>query len=384
MHDRCSARAPRTRLRTAALLPVAVVAWLTLGSGSAMAAPSAHAAAAATTAGQPATSNAGGNGNGQANGADNGKGNGKAVDTTLVAGTTSSASMGSGSADSGGSDHNSGNAGTSGDPSQPQPLSNADQNSGGANGKCPGGPYCSTRDGSPSGNGNGNGKATGKPCAGCVGKADNKNPKGQYPNGSDNNAGYECDRNHGIGRTNPAHTGCTTSTPPPCDSTTEDCGGGGGCDASTQDCGGGGGCDASTQDCGGGDCGTDTSASNDDCTPGCPDGQVMGDDGECTTPGCPAGEVMNDSGDCTPTPDCVPTAANDFCSTVEGEHHSRNPKPSTKPTTHVLGEKVTRTPSALPFTGAEGIGLMLGTAAMALTVGGGLMIAARRRRGELG
>jgi hypothetical protein len=86
-----------------------------------------------------------------------------------------------------------------------------------------GGPYDSTCDGSPSGNGNGNGQATGKPCAGCVGNADDKNPgaasgKGQYPNGSDHNAGYECDRNHGIGRTNPAHTGCqpgTTVNPPP-------------------------------------------------------------------------------------------------------------------------------------------------------------------------
>jgi len=79
------------------------------------------------------------------------------------------------------------------------------------------GPYDNTCDGSPSGNGNGNGQATGKPCAGCVGNADDKNPKGQMPNGSDHNAGYECDRNHGIGRTNPAHTGCTASTvtPPP-------------------------------------------------------------------------------------------------------------------------------------------------------------------------
>ena len=34
------------------------------------------------------------------------------------------------------------------------------------------------------------------------------------PNGSDHNAGYECDRNHGIGRSNPAHTGCTSSVPP--------------------------------------------------------------------------------------------------------------------------------------------------------------------------
>src|SRR6478735_5200659 len=121
------------------------------------------------------------------------------------------------SAGTGASSHaSSGTAGTSGDPSKPQPNSHADNNSGGANGQCPGGAYCSTRDGSPSMNGNGGGKATGKPCAGCVGKADNKNPKGQRPNGSDHNAGYECDRNHGIGRSNPAHTGCTTTPPEGC------------------------------------------------------------------------------------------------------------------------------------------------------------------------
>jgi len=114
-----------------------------------------------------------------------------------------------------GSDHSQGNASTTGDYDEPQPLSNADQNTGGANGKCPGGPYCSTRDGSASMNGKGDGVATGKPCAGCVGKADNKNPKGQYPNGSDHNAGYECDRNQGIGQTNPAHTGCKTTVTPP-------------------------------------------------------------------------------------------------------------------------------------------------------------------------
>jgi len=110
--------------------------------------------------------------------------------------------------------------GTSGDVNSPQPISKADANSGGANGQCPGGPYCSTRDGSPSGNGNGGGKAVGKPCAGCVGKADNKNPKGQMPDASDANAGYECDTNHGIARTNPAHTGCVTS-PPECVPTPE-------------------------------------------------------------------------------------------------------------------------------------------------------------------
>ena len=109
--------------------------------------------------------------------------------------------------------------------SQPQPNSNADNNTGGANGQCPAtgtkGPYCSTRDGSPSMNGNGGGKATGKPCAGCVGKADNKNPKGQMPGGSDHNNGYECDGNNGIGKSNPAHTGCQSA--PPCVQGDEEC-----------------------------------------------------------------------------------------------------------------------------------------------------------------
>jgi hypothetical protein len=99
------------------------------------------------------------------------------------------------------------------DTSVPQPPSNADFGGNGANVH---GPYDSTRDGSPSLNGNGGGEAVGKPCAGCVGKADNKNPQGQMPGGSDANKGYECDANHGIGRSNPAHTGCKPgeTTPP--------------------------------------------------------------------------------------------------------------------------------------------------------------------------
>ena len=68
-----------------------------------------------------------------------------------------------------------------------------------------------------SGNGGGNGEAGGKPCAGCVGNADDKNPPGQYPSGpGDHNNGYECDQkgrsenegNNGIGFGNPAHSGC--------------------------------------------------------------------------------------------------------------------------------------------------------------------------------
>ncbi|WP_370944194.1 LPXTG cell wall anchor domain-containing protein [Amycolatopsis sp. cg5] len=86
------------------------------------------------------------------------------------------------------------------------------------------GPYDSTRDGKASANGNGGGQAKGKPCAGCVGKAADKNPRGQLPGNSDANAGYECDADHGVGRGNPAHPGCapgktapgkTLSTPAP-------------------------------------------------------------------------------------------------------------------------------------------------------------------------
>src|SRR5688500_15932133 len=106
-------------------------------------------------------------------------------------------------------------AGTTSDPAapldEPQPASNADFSGNGANDH---GAYDSTRDESASENGNGDGAAIGKPCAGCVGKADNKNPRGQFPDGSDANNGYECDGNSGIGKTNPAHTGCTPARPP--------------------------------------------------------------------------------------------------------------------------------------------------------------------------
>ncbi|MFN2610822.1 MAG: hypothetical protein ABR507_08135 [Actinomycetota bacterium] len=74
----------------------------------------------------------------------------------------------------------------------------------------PAGPYTNTCPDGQSGNGNGGGISTGKPCAGCVGNADDKNPPGQYPGPSDHNNGYECDGNHGIARTNPAHTGCSS------------------------------------------------------------------------------------------------------------------------------------------------------------------------------
>jgi hypothetical protein len=69
--------------------------------------------------------------------------------------------------------------------------------------------------GQPSGNGKSTDNNGNRPCAGCVGKADYKNPPGQLPDGSDHNNGYECDGNEGVGKMNPAHSGCVPSAPTP-------------------------------------------------------------------------------------------------------------------------------------------------------------------------
>lgn len=93
------------------------------------------------------------------------------------------------------------------------------------NGANTSGAYDSTCDGRDAIEGPGNSSdAPGKPCDGCVGNADNKNPRGQFPDGSDANAGYECEAdepehghagqfddfkgNKGVGRGNPAHSTC--------------------------------------------------------------------------------------------------------------------------------------------------------------------------------
>jgi len=62
--------------------------------------------------------------------------------------------------------------------------------------------------GEPSGNGNSTNNNRQRPCAGCVGNADYKNPPGQLPDGTDHNRGYECDGNQGVGKMNPAHSRC--------------------------------------------------------------------------------------------------------------------------------------------------------------------------------
>lgn len=78
----------------------------------------------------------------------------------------------------------------------------------GANSGC--GNYCPTEDHDHQGNGH-------APQDGTKGRADSKNPPGQAPDGGDSNAGYECDRQTGVGDGNPAHTGCTATptTPAP-------------------------------------------------------------------------------------------------------------------------------------------------------------------------
>ena len=215
------------------------------------------------------------------------------------------------------SDHSQGNASTQGSYNQPQPQSTADQNSGGANGKCPGGPYCSTRDGSASGNGNGGGQAKGKPCAGCVGKADNKNPKGQYPGPSDHNNGYECDGNHGIAHSNPAHTGCTSQTPPTSQPTTPST-----TPPTTSEQTPGNACPGK---------GTMTPG-NKTCTPPCEDAAAMPTGAQSCVPPCSYDASMSaGSKKCVPCPtDATMSAAAESCGTAAVGAPAVAPEPEIK------------------------------------------------------
>lgn len=60
----------------------------------------------------------------------------------------------------------------------------------------------------------------GKPCNGCAGNANGKDPPGQRNNPGDGNQGHSCDGNKGIGKGNPAHEGCTSQTTTPTTTTT--------------------------------------------------------------------------------------------------------------------------------------------------------------------
>ena len=108
-----------------------------------------------------------------------------------------------------------GSGDTGGDQKNPNAVCDGSTNSDTGNGANQGGPYDNTCPDGESQNGASTDNNSSKPCAGCVGNADDKNPgavqqtNGQYPNGTDHNAGYECDRNQGVGQSNPADTGCS-------------------------------------------------------------------------------------------------------------------------------------------------------------------------------
>jgi hypothetical protein len=260
-----------------------------------------------------------------------------------------------------------------------------------------GGNYENTCPAGPSQNGAGDGQANGKPCAGCVGNADDKNPPGQATSGpTDSNNGYECDQkgrsanegNNGVGYGNPAHTGCQPDV-------TETCPDGSPMPASgdcTPKCPDGKPMPAN------GDCtpkcpdGKPMPA-NGDCTPKCPDGSTMPANGKCGGDTCPDGSAMPANGKCggdTPcvpssttvcgqeTPSCVASASANRCGGGEvlGETLGRP--------VEVLGVQLTApaaeaAPAALAFTGSQLLGLT-GLGAVLAFLGLLLVLATRRRR----
>ncbi|MCW2572424.1 MAG: hypothetical protein JWO88_2482 [Frankiales bacterium] len=273
----------------------------------------------------------------------------------------------------------------SGDITKPQPFSNADSNNTGANDTSATNQYRSTRNGATSLNGNGGGKQTGQPCAGCVGKADNKNPPGQAPNGTDHNAGYECDRNHGIGRSNPAHTGCQTTVTRCVPTAGQDS------NCQPQKCVPTAGQDSNCQPIH--TCvptaGQDGNCQPQKCVP------TAGQDSNCQTQKCVP--VGSQDSSCSPPKDCLGvvngTATAAMCTPpLTGGGGG----PATGSTTPVTGRTVTpvtqvTTPAAgttpapgtaLPFTGSN-TALLLRTGLLTLLVGTGLMLATRKPRPAL-
>lgn len=255
----------------------------------------------------------------------------------------------------------------------------------GANTDGPDNQYHNTCDGSASENGNGGGEASGKPCAGCVGNADDKNPPGQADNGNDHNHGYECDvkgqpngGNNGVGKGNPAHTGCapapeTNQTPPLGDDdgkpkdddqgkpvvkdTTDNqgpCAGG----AMTTDVNGDGVVDA--KDC------------NPVPAPTCPNGMLMTDvngDGVVDAKDCRPASVLGNELDRT-------SSASEVRATTPVVRASRGNRP-----TEVLGVQFSRGADVAPLalTGAPVDPSQLLLVALALLVGGTVMLHGRRR-----
>ncbi|QNN53936.1 hypothetical protein [Nocardioides mesophilus] len=287
-----------------------------------------------------------------------------------------------------------GTAGTSGDVAHHQPLSTADQNTGGANGQCTGGEYCSTRDGSASRNGNGGGKATGKPCAGCVGKADNKNPKGQLPDaGTDGNRGYECDDNNGIGKTNPAHTGCVSSPADECDAAVEDCDGSvPPCDAAVEDCDGSvPPCDAAVEDCDGSvppcdaaveDCDGSVppcDAAVEDCDGSVPPCDAAVEDCDGSVPPCDAAVEDCDGPEIAGEDDQMNPGDNRPSVVLGTEAFAAAPQSGVAPAAGAPQSEVQPAAGVLPNTGAGSLMGMLAGAGIALLLTGVLTLVLQRK-----
>ena len=208
--------------------------------------------------------------------------------------------------------------------------------------------------GADSANGNGGGKATGRPCAGCVGNADDKNPPGQFKNGGDANSGYECDvkgkpngGNNGVGKGNPAHTPCKN---PPTKQT----------------------CPDGSPLPPNGKCPT---------TQTCPDGSPLPANGKCpTTKTCPDGSPLPATGGCgSSTNSCPDGSALPASGTCPGGG-SVNNRTLARPT-QVLGVEISRGSgtAGLAFTGTS-IAPMLASAVGLIGLGSGLLGAVHRRR----
>lgn len=266
-----------------------------------------------TTTSTSTSGNGGGNGNG--NGGGNGNNGG-----------------GGGNANGGGG----GNSTIDPDPAPVgTPPSTTGPNTCDGGGKQQGGPYDHDNcDGTQGQHGNGgNGK-----CAGCTGKGDDKGPRGQYP--GDNNNGYECDHNRGVGKGNPAHSKCKPKTDNDCKTNCSQC----------------------TTNCE--SCQTNCSSCQTNCNPGCQTDCNPGCQVDCT-PGCQE--------DCNPSnPGCQgPTCDPDE---VLGKMiHQALPK-----TQSVLPAQVRS--AALPFTGAGSSLVPLMTLGMLLMAIGGLAMATSTRR----
>lgn len=225
---------------------------------------------------------------------------------------------------------------------EPSPSRSADRpgecydnpNNSGGGGANRSGDYDSSCDKSAGDHGSGgNGK-----CAGCDGKSDFKNPKGQYKN--DHNNGYECDHNGGVGKGNPAHSRCvrpTTTTPCP----------EGGCPP---------------PDCPPGGCPPpDCPPGHPDCTPNCPPGQ----------PGCspPDFVLPNIVEPCDANPDMEGLQLCVEDDVLGGD--IRGDRSETLPSRVPRGR-------VLPFTGAGGAGVgVLLLAALGLFGAGTLLIKRR-------